>query len=60
MVNKLLGVIKCPHCGKEFIKNTMSTYKLIKKGKTVYYCGYTCWVAEDKRKYNFQKGEYVD
>lgn len=53
-------IIKCPHCGKEFIKNAMSIYKLRKKGKTVYYCGYNCWVAEDKRKYNFQKGEYVD
>ena len=51
-------VIKCHRCGKTFIKNAMSVYKLNKKGKIVYYCGYNCWVAEDTRKYNYANGRF--
>ena len=38
---------KCPICGKEFVHNPMSVYKIIfnnsKTSKTKWYCGYTCW-----------------
>lgn len=54
----LLQIIECPHCGKKFIKNSMSIYKLKKKDKIVYYCGYNCWVAEDTRGYNYVEGRY--
>ena len=33
----------CPICGKEFIFNGMSIYKLVKNHKTRWYCSYTCW-----------------
>lgn len=48
----------CPHCGKEFIRNSQSIYKLNKNGKRIYYCSYTCWVANDTRRYKFEKGRY--
>lgn len=54
----VLEVIVCPHCGKTFIKNTQSLYVLKIKGKTVRYCSYKCWAANDNRKYNFVKGRY--
>ena len=52
--------LKCPHCGRTFIYNSQSIYKLKKKGKIVYYCGYHCWLANDNRRYDFVKGRYVD
>lgn len=38
-------IIICPHCGKEFIKNPSSIYKLVIEGRTCRYCSYTCWMA---------------
>lgn len=37
------GMTTCPVCGKEFLHNSMSIYKLSKGGRTKYYCSYTCW-----------------
>lgn len=51
-------IIKCPHCGKKFVENKSSKYKLRKGGKIIYYCGYNCWVANDTRRYNYEKGRY--
>ena len=48
----------CPHCGKKFLLKSGHKYKLIKNGKIMSYCGYNCWIANDTRKYNFQKGKY--
>ena len=53
------NIVKCPHCGKEFIKNSSSIYKHKKDGHIVYYCSYKCWAADDTRKYNYAKGEYT-
>ena len=33
----------CPVCGKEFLHNTQSIYKLNKGRRIKYYCSYTCW-----------------
>lgn len=33
----------CKRCGKMFIPGSEHLYKLIKLGKTCYYCSYTCW-----------------
>lgn len=50
-----MRIIKCPHCGKEFAYNSQSIYKLNKDGKTVQYCSYKCWVANDTRRFNPRK-----
>lgn len=50
--------IKCPHCGKKFILNTRSLYKLTKNGKVIHYCSYNCWSANDTRGYNYQRGRH--
>ena len=42
--------IKCPHCKKNFIRNPQSVYKIVKNGKTIYLCSYTCYRAEVKIK----------
>ena len=34
---------KCEKCTKFFIPAKEHLYKLVKKGKTCYYCSYTCW-----------------
>ena len=34
---------QCFRCGKMFIPGSEHLYKLIKSGKTYYYCSYTCW-----------------
>lgn len=52
--------IVCPECGKTFIRNSRSLYKLIKNGKTIYYCSYTCWAKNDNRRYDFATGKYYD
>jgi len=42
---------KCPECKKTF--NWLGeqwVYKTKHNGKMRYYCSYTCWMAEDKRK----------
>ena len=33
----------CPECGKEFIYNSLSIYKIIKNGVTYRYCSYACY-----------------
>lgn len=33
----------CPVCGKEFIRPPETVYRLVVKGKTNYYCSYTCF-----------------
>lgn len=33
----------CKRCGKMFIPAKEHLYKMIKDGKTCYYCTYTCW-----------------
>ena len=39
----LMVLIECPCCGKKFVKNTSSIYKLnIKNQGIKYYCSYTC------------------
>ncbi len=42
-MKKINGIIKCPVCKKEFIKNGQSIYKGRRNTKVVYYCSYTCW-----------------
>ena len=59
LVNNLSKIIVCAHCGKSFIKNTQSAYKLINNGKTVYYCSYKCWSSNDTRRYNYHNGRYT-
>ena len=55
----VLEELICPECGKRFIKNESSIYKLKgRHGRTVYYCSYTCWRKNDKRGYHFAKGSY--
>lgn len=34
---------ECERCGKKFIPGSLHLYKLLKNGKTKYYCSYTCW-----------------
>ncbi len=33
----------CSECGKEFIYNSNSIYKIVKDGITYRYCSYTCY-----------------
>lgn len=45
----------CKRCGKMFIPGSEHLYKLIKLGKTCYYCSYTCWRkdgGDNGRRYN--------
>lgn len=35
-------MIKCPVCGKEFVKNIHSVYKVDTNGKPIYACSYSC------------------
>jgi hypothetical protein len=48
-------VLEC-ECGKEFVKNPNSLYKLVVNKKTVYYCSYTCYMkAKNKQGRNKKK-----
>ena len=50
-VDKVVGKKKCPECGKVFDWfGECWKYKTQHKGKTCYYCSWTCWIAEEKRK----------
>lgn len=33
----------CSVCGKHFIPAALHMYKIIKNGKTLHQCSYTCW-----------------
>lgn len=37
------GTVKCPICGKEFLYNSQSIYKISVGSRTKAYCSYTCW-----------------
>lgn len=38
-----LAMYQCKRCGKMFIPGAEHLYKIIKDGKTNYYCSYSCW-----------------
>ena len=44
-------MIKCPICGKEFVKNIHSVYKVDVNRKPIYACSYSCH-NKLKEKYN--------
>lgn len=46
--------VECPICGKEFVKNPASIYKLMVNSQRVYYCGYTCY---NKQKTKQERGK---
>lgn len=37
------GIVTCPICGKDFLHNPHSIYKLSRGKGIKYYCSYTCW-----------------
>ena len=39
----MLQLRMCKKCGKMFIPGREHLYKLVKEGKTRYYCSYSCW-----------------
>lgn len=54
-----MTIIECANCGKKFILNRKSIYRLRDKNKGMhYYCGYNCWIAKDTRRYNHVEGRY--
>ena len=38
-----LKIFKCPVCGKDFVHNPSSIYRLVIKQKINWYCSYTCY-----------------
>lgn len=52
------GTKKCPECKKKFEwTGDQWVYKGKRNGKMAYWCSWTCWRAEDKRKDKKLKGE---
>ena len=52
-----MKIVACPVCGKEFVYNPMSLYKMSVRGKTYRVCGYTCYRKIQKMKENKQLDE---
>lgn len=42
------GIVTCPVCGKEFLHNPQSIYKLSRGKGVKYYCSYTCWRKQEE------------
>lgn len=49
VIKKDTDGVKCPICGKYFIKPVENVYKLNIKGKTKHYCSYTCFRVDQKK-----------
>ena len=45
-----IKLIKCPVCGKEFIFNSMTVYKLPSNAGMIQYCSYPCFRKEQKKR----------
>lgn len=46
-----IKLIKCPVCGKDFVYNSSSIYKLVIHGELFWYCSYTCYRSVQKELY---------
>ena len=45
-----IKLVKCPVCGKEFLYNSSTVYKLPSKTGMVQYCSYTCFRKCEKER----------
>lgn len=61
MIDKDKGPFKfttCSMCGKEFIRQPGSIYKLHFAGKMHHFCCYTCWMKGKKVKESVNEANY--
>ena len=54
-----MKIITCPICGKTFLYNSQSVYKLPnRESGMIYYCSYTCFRKEEKERERKKRNPY--
>lgn len=55
----MFGLVTCPCCKREYVKNSLSIYKITYKGKLYRVCSYSCYHTLTKLK-DSQKYEELE